>query len=55
MSYALYRCTHPPCPVLVKEAAIGITPLAYCPVLYENMRLKAEGLGMAGGYSQLRR
>jgi hypothetical protein len=45
----------PPCPVLVEEVAIGITPLAYCPIPDESMRLKAEGLGMAGGYSQLRR
>lgn len=41
MSYALYRCTHPPCPVLVEESAIGITPLSYFPAPYEDMRLKA--------------
>jgi len=27
MSYALYRCTHPPCPGLVEEATIGIPSL----------------------------
>jgi len=41
MSYALYRCAHPLRPVLVEEAAIGITPLACFPAPYEDMRLKA--------------
>src|SRR5215510_7195456 len=34
MSYTLYRCTHPPCPVLIEEVAIRIAPLAYFPAPY---------------------
>jgi hypothetical protein len=41
MSYTLYRCTHSPCPVLIEEAAIRITPLAYFPAPYADMWLKA--------------
>ena len=41
ISYALYRCTHLPCPMLIEEAAIGSTPLSYFPASSEDTRLKA--------------